>query len=131
MTELFIIRHGQTEWNVQHRYQGQCNSPLTEEGRTQALVKSKALAQLSPDVLFASDAERAMVTGRLLFPGREPIGNPLLREIALGDLEGVVIEEAKPLYPDSTFFFDRPAAFVPPGHGVPVPACMPLARPLP
>lgn len=128
MTTLYLIRHGQTEWNVQRRFQGQQNSPLTPLGIQQALDARDRVARLRPQVLYTSDAQRAQHTARLLFPDLEPIACPMLREISLGILEGMIIEDAKSQYPDSACFFERPEDFCPAEGGESVPQVMDRAQ---
>ncbi|MEO0793720.1 MAG: histidine phosphatase family protein [Verrucomicrobiota bacterium] len=62
MTRFIVIRHGETEWNVQHRYQGQLDSPLTKKGVTQAEAIAERLADFSFDRLISSDLGRAVDT---------------------------------------------------------------------
>ena len=64
---LYVLRHGQTEWNVQRRMQGRLNSPLTAEGRTQADAHGKVLKQLGGvDKLWVSTAGRTKQTAELV-----------------------------------------------------------------
>ena len=71
MKEFYLMRHGQTRFNVQHRLQGVCDAPLTEVGIEQAKKAGRYLAKQEPifDHLFSSTSERAsdtleIVTGR-------------------------------------------------------------------
>ena len=71
MKEFYLMRHGQTRFNVQHRLQGVCDAPLTEVGIEQAKKAGQYLAKQEPifDHLFTSTSERAsdtleIVTGR-------------------------------------------------------------------
>lgn len=113
MTELYAIRHGETEWNIQRRFQGQQNSPLTARGRTQAIEKQSEAALLRPDVLYCSDLPRAVETAELLFPGLTAEPTPLLRELAMGALEGVSIDEPGEYAELARTLLYEPAAYVP------------------
>ena len=64
MTELLIIRHGETDWNRQHRFQGQIDVPLNATGRQQAERLAQALAQEPMDAVLASDLQRAQATAQ-------------------------------------------------------------------
>lgn len=113
MTELFAIRHGETEWNIQHRFQGQRNSPLTAHGKAQALAKQAAFARLRFDALYSSDLPRALETAALLFPDRKVESTPLLRELAMGALEGLPIDDPGEHAELARTLFRQPEAFVP------------------
>lgn len=113
MTELIAIRHGETEWNIQHRFQGQQNSPLTAHGRKQAIAKQAEFARLHPDALYSSDLPRALETAALLFPDRSAEPSPLLRELAMGALEGISIDDPGEHAELARTLFQQPEAFVP------------------
>ena len=86
---LTVIRHGETEWNVAGRYQGQSDSPLTANGRKQARALASVLSS-DYDRLITSDSGRALETARILGAavGLVPDENPSLRECRFGDFEG-------------------------------------------
>jgi probable phosphoglycerate mutase len=64
---LYVLRHGQTEWNAQRRMQGRLNSPLTEQGKAQADAHGVVLKQLGGvDRLWVSTAGRAQQTAQLV-----------------------------------------------------------------
>lgn len=68
LKRLYLVRHGQTEFNLAKLVQGRCDSPLTELGRTQALAAGKWLADhdISPDAVGTSPLGRAFATTGLL-----------------------------------------------------------------
>ena len=69
MTEtrrVICWRHGQTDWNIENRFQGQRDVPLNETGLAQAERAARLLAQLRPDAIVASDLQRAADTARAL-----------------------------------------------------------------
>lgn len=93
MKTLYLMRHGETLFNRQHRIQGWCDSPLTERGRDQARAAGAELRRRGVrfDHAFCSTAERASDTLELAL---EELGEPLaytrvkdLREMFYGDLE--------------------------------------------
>ena len=65
MTQLILIRHGQTQWNQQHRMQGQSDSPLTETGVLQSRLLGQRLARMQFTALYSSDSGRAHHTARV------------------------------------------------------------------
>jgi probable phosphoglycerate mutase len=89
MTELIVIRHGETDWNRQHRFQGQIDVPLNAVGRAQAERLAQRLARESFDVVVASDLQRAHATAQAAAAGRTIEVDPLWREQAFGVLEGL------------------------------------------
>jgi 2,3-bisphosphoglycerate-dependent phosphoglycerate mutase len=91
MTELIVIRHGETDWNRQHRFQGQIDVPLNEIGQAQARRLAERLADEAFDVVVASDLQRARTTAEAATAARAlPLQvEPLWREQAFGVLEGL------------------------------------------
>lgn len=68
---LYIVRHGETEWNVRHIIQGHKNSPLTEKGRSQARELGSHLAKIVFDEVFSSDSLRARQTAEIVAEQRK------------------------------------------------------------
>lgn len=100
--EVILIRHGETEWNVQGRLQGQKDSPLTTAGIAQAKALGRRLKEDHFTHLYSSDLGRTMETARTIahFTGHEIIPDSRLREKSLGVLESYTWDESKHLYPD-------------------------------
>ena len=101
MTRVIAVRHGQTEWNVQARIQGQGDSDLTEEGKAQARSIAERLAREPFDVLVSSDLGRAAQTAQAI---ADRCAKPLvldarLRERHFGVGEGMTYEEVDRAYP--------------------------------
>ena len=63
---LYLVRHGQTEFNVQERIQGLCDSGLTEKGRADAAKLAKALADVDFKEVYASTLGRAIQTAEIV-----------------------------------------------------------------
>jgi len=89
MTELIVMRHGETDWNRQHRFQGQIDVPLNAAGRAQAGRLAQRLAHEAFDVVVASDLQRARTTAEVAAPGHAIVCEPLWREQSFGVLEGL------------------------------------------
>ena len=96
--ELLLVRHGQSTWNAARRLQGQVmDVPLTAAGRQQAQQAAREVARQVPagTPVLTSDLLRALQTAELVAQplGVVPVLTPLLREQALGSLEGKGIDE--------------------------------------
>jgi probable phosphoglycerate mutase len=96
MTELTLIRHGETDWNIAHRIQGHLDIPLNCTGLAQAEALSERLRDVDIDVLMSSDLQRALQTVAPIsrwhnLPVTREAG---LRERHLGVLQGKTPEEA-------------------------------------
>ena len=94
---FYIVRHGQTDWNVEKRIQGSLGSNLTEIGISQAKSTALLLKEIHIDAIFASPASRAQQTAKLLLLERklEVLTAELLRERSFGPYEGKFISELK------------------------------------
>jgi broad specificity phosphatase PhoE len=91
--ELWLIRHGETDWNVQGRIQGSSDTPLNAKGVRQAERLAARLATTRFDAVYASDLQRARATAATALPGAEVRPEPRLRELAYGALEGRAWDE--------------------------------------
>ncbi len=85
--KLFLIRHGESENNLNRHYSGQCNPELTPLGIEQAKAIRPVLEKIKFDAVYSSDLTRALDTCFTAMPNAKPIITPKLREIAIGDLE--------------------------------------------
>jgi probable phosphoglycerate mutase len=94
MTRVLLVRHGQSVWNADGRWQGQADPPLTDLGRAQAHHAARSLGVV--DAIVASDLERAAETGAIL-AGELGVGplvlDPDLRERDAGDWSGLTRPE--------------------------------------
>ena len=102
MLHLILVRHGETEWNAQRRYQGQSDVPLSALGRRQAELVAGRLAGQKIDAVYASDLKRAWETAQIVAEknGLQVISEPRLRELKFGILEGLTFDEAQAQYPE-------------------------------
>ncbi|MFJ6566186.1 histidine phosphatase family protein [Streptomyces sp. NPDC091292] len=92
---VILWRHGQTAWNVERRFQGSTDIPLTETGLGQARRAARLLASLRPDAIIASDLERAAATAAELstITGLDVTHDQSLRETYAGVWQGLTHEE--------------------------------------
>lgn len=93
--KVFIVRHGESEWNVEGRRQGQLDSPLTEAGRCSAHRVGSILSELDADALFSSLLGRAWQTARIIDDvlGLGVQAEAGLSEIDHGELAGLTNDE--------------------------------------
>ena len=103
MTTILLVRHGETDWNLERRVQGHTDRPLNETGRQQARALAAALADEPVDAVFSSDLVRAHETARMV---AEPKGLdvtvlPDLREKDFGTWEGLTDVEILSRFPDA------------------------------
>lgn len=94
MVRLWLVRHGQTDWNAGRRFQGWADIPLNSVGRSQASALRPMLEPLVFDGVWSSDLSRAVDTARLAYG--EPVTDPRLRELDFGDLQGLTWGELSP-----------------------------------
>jgi broad specificity phosphatase PhoE len=102
MLHLMLVRHGESEWNAQRRYQGQSDVPLSALGRRQAERIAERLAGVKMDAVYASDLVRAWETASPIAEknGLKVFSEPRLRELKFGVLEGLTFDEAQAQYPE-------------------------------
>jgi 2,3-bisphosphoglycerate-dependent phosphoglycerate mutase len=102
MTELLFIRHGETDWNRQQRFQGQIDVPLNATGHLQAARLGARLAAEPPDLLVSSDLQRARDTAAPLATAwaQTPLLMQGLREQSFGLLEGLDVPAIQARHPE-------------------------------
>lgn len=95
MARLHLIRHGQTDWNVEKRYQGSQDIPLNERGRLQAAEAKEALSDKTFAGIYSSDLKRAYETAEIIRGEKEHVIETFsqLRETCYGSLEGKTLAE--------------------------------------
>ncbi len=103
MTLLYLVRHGETDWNAERRIQGSSDIPLNDTGRRQATETGRLLARRDWDGILASPLIRALDTARLISTEiglGEPEIVPAFAERNYGAAEGLTGDEVDALYPD-------------------------------
>jgi broad specificity phosphatase PhoE len=96
-TTLVLVRHGETDWNRERRFQGRADQPLNEAGRNQARELAKLLHDEPVSALYTSPLRRASETAEILAGTFGLQAEPLdaLLEIDVGAWEGLTIEEVR------------------------------------
>lgn len=104
---VFVVRHGQTAWNIEKILQGHQDIPLNDEGHKQAKLLGNRLKDIDFDVWISSDLKRCIQTTKGIEagagPGKVPerfIKTPSFRERFMGDVEGMKIADARAKYGD-------------------------------
>lgn len=107
---LIVVRHGQTIWNAQGRWQGWLDAPLTKLGHEQARQAALALRQAGTeiDAAYSSDSGRAMQTAQIIVealgqPDTPIHGTPALRERHYGSYEGLSTPEISARFPRTRY----------------------------
>ncbi len=115
--KIYLVRHGETDWNRGEKLQGQSDVPLNEYGIQLARETGEALESVPFDLAFCSPLGRAVQTAKILLGSREiPLcQDPRLMEMRFGVMEGVAFRDARtdeknPMY----HFFHAPACYQPP-----------------
>jgi len=94
-TVFYVLRHGETEWNLQGRIQGHLDSPLTQLGEKQARAVGEAFAGCGASMILCSDLARAVRTAEIIagFVHAPVASDHRLRERNLGVMEGLTMKE--------------------------------------
>jgi uncharacterized phosphatase len=105
MTTIYLVRHGETDWNRARRIQGSTDIPLNQTGRDQAAVTGALLASRKWDGVYASPRARAFETGAIIaeqlgLPAPEAV--PEVAERRYGEAEGLTGDEIDARFPGDT-----------------------------
>lgn len=112
--KLYIIRHGETDWNKQKLLQGQSDVPLNDYGRELARKTAEGMKEVHFDIIYTSPLCRAVETARIITGRSDFIADDRLKEIGFGAGEGVKSETLGDAF--SNFFF-APEKYIPPQGG--------------
>ena len=140
--ELYIIRHGKTDWNKEYRFQGAHDIPLNDEGREAARTLGERLKGTHFDAVFSSPLSRAYETAQIILealrpfdklrtaqaqglrnisgvpePVEGPVKNDFLTELSFGEFEGLPFDQWMDTDEPRKYFFKEPGRYVPPAGG--------------
>ncbi len=105
MTTLYLVRHGETDWNAQRRIQGSTDIPLNDAGRAQAAAAGRLLAQVGCEAVMTSPLSRAFETATIIADELglpDPICLSTLVERSYGEAEGLDWQEVDARFPGDT-----------------------------
>lgn len=118
---LYMVRHGETDWNKAKKVQGRADIPLNAYGRELAEKTAEGLRGIHFDLAYTSSLSRAKETAQIVLQGRTIplIEEPQIQEICFGDYEGIVYrgERRDPQSNEFVKFFDDTANYIPRGEG--------------
>jgi len=116
-TRICLVRHGETDWNVERRLQGHQDIPLNANGLAQAQALAEALADTRFDAIYSSDLSRALETAEQVADrlGLAVVQLPAVRERNFGIFQGLTRQEAELRFPEmQARVTRREPDFVPP-----------------
>ena len=102
MATLVLVRHGETDWNRDNRFQGHADPPLNDTGRAQARALAAELRNEPIAALYTSPLVRAAETAAILGEplGLEPLTDPSLKEVDVGSWSGLTRTDIERRFPD-------------------------------
>lgn len=118
---IIAVRHGQTNWNKERRFQGQNDIPLNETGREQILVTADFLKNETLEAVYSSDLVRAKDTAAAIAAQHElrPIEDERLRETHMGVWEGLEFNEVYAKYREEfEAWYGNEYGVIPGGEGI-------------
>jgi len=114
-TTIYLIRHGETSWNVGRRVQGNYNGPdqsiLTENGIKQAELLKKRMTNVKIDIVYSSPLKRAMQTTSIVFPDKKTNPNPKLVERSFGEWETLYDSQIDEKWPGKRQYYTETKEF--------------------
>lgn len=115
---VYLMRHGETDWNVEWRCQGMTDIPLNERGIAQAKEASEKMKDIPFDYIVSSPLQRAVRTAQIMAEPHELEVHidDRLREMCFGVHEGTT-PDYKMENPNRAYLFDAPEKYVPEGAG--------------
>ncbi len=113
MSFIYLIRHGETNWNLEKRFQGTTNTELTYEGLKQGKLLANNLEKTDFKNIYTSPLNRAKITAGFLGDKTkcEVIEDLDFKEISFGDWEGLTTTEIKEKYPLMDKWFSDPSLY--------------------
>jgi broad specificity phosphatase PhoE len=102
VTTIFLARHGESDWNVEKRFQGHSDRPLTERGREQAHALADLVGSEKIDAVYTSPLRRARETAEIVAAraGLEAVALPELREVDTGSWSGLSRADVEARFPE-------------------------------
>ncbi len=122
MAKLILLRHGESTWNLENRFTGWTDIPLTEKGEKEAIEAGEKLRNLPIDIAFTSVLKRAIDTTALTLKAAHQENVPVIRDAAInermyGDLQGLNKAETAQKFGDQQVKLWRRSYDVAPPNG--------------
>lgn len=122
---LYIVRHGETDWNREHKVQGRTDIPLNDYGRRLARETAEGMKDIPIDLCFTSPLLRAKETAQIILEGRNvPLcDEERIQEISFGKYEGLYcgVEKQDPESEAFNRFFNDTGSYIPPEDAETIP----------
>ena len=101
-TKVYVVRHGQTAWNLEEVFRGRMDIPLDETGKKEVHLAGEALKDETLHAIYSSPLSRSMETAENIAKFQNINVEPLeaIVDISYGEWEGVRLEEVQKKYPD-------------------------------
>ena len=114
-TTIYLIRHAKSQGNLERRFQGRDDSPLSDLGVEQAELLKERFAHEKIGIAYCSTLQRSRKTAQIVFGSHKIliIGSPKFLERGFGPLDGKTIEEAKAIFPLAEDFYEGRIADIP------------------
>lgn len=111
--KLYLIRHGETDWNKEFKIQGSSDIELNEYGRELAFITREGLRHIPFDIAYTSPLKRAKETAEIILGGRNiPLyEDKRVQEACFGSFEGATLKELRERQDPFLKFFDAPEEF--------------------
>ncbi len=100
MTQIILVRHGETEWNVKEVFRGRIDIELNETGRKQAQLLARYLSSVKVDAIYSSPLKRALTTAEAIarYHRLEVEITPALIDLNFGEWQGLPLQEVRDKY---------------------------------
>lgn len=115
---IYLMRHGETEWNVEEKFQGQLNSPLTLNGRKKIEITAQKLENIEFNAIYVSQMGRTIDTARIVVENNKYLSRLTnvqmqqmreLNEIHFGVWQGMTYKEILEQFPEAGYnYFNHP-----------------------
>ena len=116
--KLFLVRHGETDWNLAQRFQGHSDVPLNQVGLRQAQALRDRLSDETITSIYSSDLGRAYETAKIIANGKNNLqSDARLREVHFGDWEGLTYYEIQAKFPEQLLAWEQDAYKTAPPNG--------------
>jgi broad specificity phosphatase PhoE len=117
VSTLLLVRHAETDWNRDRRWQGHSDPPLNATGRRQARELAERLERGGLRAIYSSDSERARQTAEIVGSrlGLAVKTDPRLREVSFGEWEGLTRRQIKQRHADDFARWEAAERPLPPG----------------